>query len=199
MTIPRSLLQPVPEWDQDGFLPGITGAPTEGSAHPPYPVHLTDLVEKFAFSHRREDILKGFLEFRAALHQIGLSAGIQWINGSFVNDKEFQEDKEPGDIDVVTLYVLPENQTQETLVNQYPDLFQSRANKVKYMVDSYFVELSASNLFYMTKSVAFWNNLWHHTEEGRRKGFLAVDLSDEEEQDAKSILNQKITERARDE
>lgn len=188
----------IPDWDEEGFLPHIIGKPTVSSSHPPYPVHLTDLVSHFSYSPKRQEILTGFLEFRAALHRIGLWRGIQWVNGSFVNDKMLQEGEEPGDIDVVTLYYPPESETQITLRNRDPELFQPRINKVKYLVDSYFIDLSSSNPFYLTKSIAFWNNLWHHTEEGRRKGFLVINLSGREDSDARSILEERTEEKAED-
>ena len=197
MTIPA--YWQIPEWDEEGFLPHTIGQPTLSSSHPPYLVRLKDLVSHYSYSAKRQKILKGFLDFREALHQIGLWRGIQWINGSFVNDKMLQEGKEPGDIDVVTLYYPPGNQTQITLLNRNPALFRSKSNKANYLVDSYFIDLNTSNPFYMTKNIAFWNNLWHHTEEGRRKGFLAVNLSGTEDQVAMSVLEEKTDEKAEDE
>ena len=188
MNIPNFL--PIPEWDEEGFLPSHLGPPNQSASHPPYRVRLTDLMSRLGQSARRETILKGFLTFRSELHKAGLTRGLQWIDGSFVNDKMKQRGEEPNDIDVVTLFYVPAGTTQIQLLSQFPDLLadQVNANKEKYNVDSYFVSLSSNNPDFMTKSIAFWNNLWHHTEQGRRKGFLAVDLADGEDEEAWGLL-----------
>ena len=125
------------------------------------------------------------------MHQFGLNEGIQWINGSFVNDKMSQEGEEPCDIDVITLYNVPLGVTQQQLLTSSPDLFGApgtNRNKELFDVDSYFVSLNSGSVSYTTKSIAFWNNLWHHTEKGRRKGFLAVDLAPTDDQNAANLL-----------
>ena len=64
----------------------------------------------------------------------------------------------------------------------------SNRNKALYDVDSYFVSLNSGSVSYTTKSTVFWNNLWYHTKQGRRKGFLSVDLAPMEDQVAASLL-----------
>ena len=134
--------------------------------------------------------MRGLLDFRAALHQAGLTIGIQWINGSFVNDKVSQEGKEPCDIDVVTLFYVPSGMTQEGLVERFPDLLGggSLTNREQFYVDSYFVSMNSGDFWYTAKAMTFWNNLWHHTEDGKRKGFLAIDLASTEDEVARRML-----------
>jgi hypothetical protein len=181
----------IPDWDAEGYLPALLGHETMEVSHPPYPVSLTDLVRRFRGSDRRREILSGFLGFRANLYHAGLNDGIQWINGSFVNDKMSQKGEEPGDIDVITLFNVPPGVTQQQLLTGSPELFGGpgvNRNKELFDVDSYFVSLNSGSVSYTTKSIAFWNNLWYHTKEGRRKGFLSVDLAPNEDQDAANLL-----------
>ena len=189
MTTPRTIN--IPAWDTEGYLPPLLGHETLSRSHPPYPVSLTDLVQRFRVSDRRREILRGFLDFRAKLHQVGLDDGIQWVDGSFVNDKMSQKGEEPGDIDVITLYNVPTGTTQSQLLARFPELFGDPSvnrNKEMYDVDSYFVSMNSGSVSYTTKSIAFWNNLWYHTEQGRRKGFLSVDLAPIEDQIAANLL-----------
>ena len=191
----------IPQWDDEGYLPSHWGDRRLAASHPPYLVHLQDVVERLGISNRRQEILRGFLDFRAALHQAGLTTGIQLINGSFVNDKMSQEGKEPCDIDVVTLFDVPQGTTQADLVREFPGLFGegSSSNKEQFHVDSYFVTMNSGNLWYTTKAATFWNNLWHHTEDGREKGFLAVDLAGTEDQIARQMLVEMAEEKGHDE
>ena len=182
-------------------MPSHLGPHTQGASHPPYPVSLKDLVLRLGISKRRQDILRGLLDFRAALHQAGLAMGMQWINGSFVNDKVSQEGKEPCDIDVVTLFYVPPEMTQKELVERFPELLGegSPTNREQFYVDSYFVSMNSGNFWYTTKAITFWNNLWHHTEGGRQKGFLEVDLADTDDQVARNLLDEMTEEKGHDE
>lgn len=57
----------------------------------------------------RRELLKGLLEFRSELHRIGLVDGIQWLDGSFIENVEEIEGRHPKDIDVVTfLFKFPD-------------------------------------------------------------------------------------------
>jgi len=47
----------------------------------------------------------------------------------------------PNDIDVVTFYILPVGQTQQTLAASHPQLFDHDYLKNNYHVDAYFFEL----------------------------------------------------------
>ena len=191
----------IPEWDDEGYLPSHLGDRRDGGSHPPYPVHLEELVRRLGISKRRQEILIGFLDFRAALHQAGMTIGIQFINGSFVNDKMSQEGTEPGDIDVVTLFNAPQGTKQADLIREFPGLFEqgSPSNREQFHVDSYFVTMNSGDPWYTAKATTFWNNLWHHTEDGREKGFLAVDLADTEDQIVRQMLVDMAEEKGHDE
>jgi hypothetical protein len=69
------------------------------------------------------------------LHAAGIIDGFQWLDGSFLENIESLESRSPRDIDVVTFYYLPPNQTQKALLNGYPQLFDHRHIKENYHVD----------------------------------------------------------------
>ncbi len=84
------------------MLPPVNPDDATGPERSPYPVSLVDLVLRFSTSPERRKILNGLLRFRQELHAIGLISGFQWIDGSFIEDIEFLEERAPQDVDVVT-------------------------------------------------------------------------------------------------
>ena len=77
---------------------------------------------RFGDTVARREILKGFLNFRTALHAAGLVKGFQWVNGSFVEHTVQRENREPRDMDVVTFFDIPEGQTQATMFSAHRSL-----------------------------------------------------------------------------
>lgn len=185
-----SRLVPIPEWDPSGFLPPFLESPVSGESRSPYRVRLTDLVLRFGDTTDRRSLLGGLLGYRAALHTAGLRDGFQWVNGSFVEDTTRQERREPNDIDVVTYFRTPEESTQDQLVEANPDLFHPAAVRRQYQVDAYTVALDTGNQPYLVRVTAYWNNLWSHDRDRHWKGYLEIDLSDDEDAAARAILRE---------
>lgn len=92
----------IPEWNTLGLLPPTDPADPTSAERSPYPVALLDVILRFAISPERCKVLKGFLDYRAALHGMGLVSGFQWLDGSFTEQVETLERRPPKDIDVVT-------------------------------------------------------------------------------------------------
>ena len=106
----------LPHWSNAGVLPPVR--PNHLGYSPdrsPYAVSLLTLVERFSTTPERIKILQGFLQFRACLHELGVTSGFQWLDGSFMEQVELLESRSPNDIDVVTFFELSEGQTQRTL------------------------------------------------------------------------------------
>src|ERR1700686_1977956 len=86
-----------------GILPPFTGPTSAVRAMcSPYASTIGEFVLRYAVSVERNAILKGLLDYRAALQNIGVSTGFQLLDGSFVEDVENIRLRPPGDIDVVT-------------------------------------------------------------------------------------------------
>jgi hypothetical protein len=93
---------PIPPFDSiKNVLPPHLGNPTQRSHLSPYPCTVTELCNRFATSPKRKRILNGFIELRAILFSLGIQ-GFQWLSGSFLENIEVLERRDPGDIDVVT-------------------------------------------------------------------------------------------------
>ena len=122
----------IPNWNAQGVLPPINPASPVATDRSPYSVSLTDLVLRFGTTPKRQLILDGFLNFRAALHTVGLIKGFRWVDGSFLEDIKMIEGRDPVDIDVVTFFHLPAEQTQESLFSASQRLFAPAHTKQDY-------------------------------------------------------------------
>ena len=153
------------------------------------------MAQRFGDTAARRDLLAGLLDFRAALHRVGLTRGFQWVNGSFVTDIMRIANREPRDIDVVTFFHLPDGHTPASFAREVPELLNRDNNRNRYNVDALFMVLDNNDMRYMATRFAFFNNLWSHTREEERqewrwKGYLEIDLSDHEDAVAGIALDQ---------
>lgn len=104
----------IPTFNISGVLPPFVGeSPTVKAAMSPYLTTMSAIVGRFATSVERKKILAGLLAYRAALRNLGLVNGFQWIDGSFVEDIENTQNRPPADVDVVTFSSRPDIQAGE--------------------------------------------------------------------------------------
>ena len=185
-----SLATTIPDWNTSGIIPPIR--PGEAGHSPersPYKTTLLEMIDRFGTSSARLAILEGYLDFRAALHGVGLSAGVQWLDGSFVEDKEARAGTAPADIDVVTFTYLPHGMTQAEILALNPPLFDHSHVKGTYKVDGYFQFLGRSSDERFVRQTSYWNSMWSHTRHQEWKGFLEVDLDPANDLDARNYLS----------
>lgn len=184
----------IPDWNNAGVIPPIRpNKPGHDTDRSPYVIELNKVVEKFAFNPERKKIIQGFLNYRHDLHQIGITSGFQWLDGSFLEQVETIEKRPPNDIDVVSFFYLPIGMTQEDLAKSHADLFISSKTKTKYSVDAYPCILGQEMNAYNVKKVSYWYSMWSHRRDGVWKGFIQVDLdprTDITAQDTLTNLNQ---------
>lgn len=180
----------IPAWNAVGvlppILPGATGSSRERS---PYRVNLSMLVDRFSTSPERMIILDGLLRFRTALHQAGIVSGFQWLDGSFLEDVETQENRPPNDMDVVTFFYMPQGYDQRSLVHQHGALFDSKQTKANFAMDAYPVVLGNPTDEWQVRNVNYWYSMWSHRRDGVWKGFVQVDLDPAQDADARAMLN----------
>ncbi|UUX92967.1 DUF6932 family protein [Methanoplanus endosymbiosus] len=184
----------IPDWNTDGILPPINMADPTGFERSPYSISLTDLILRFANTKHRREIIKGFMNFRSALHESGLTEGFQWIDGSFLENVEKTEERNPNDIDLVTFFILPEETSQETLLSSNQDLFNPKRTKDEYNVDAYFVQLNSDEYEMLIRQITYWYSIWSHRRDGQWKGFIQIELSGKEDQVAMSNLDAMMKE-----
>lgn len=178
----------IPKWNAQGVLPPIDPINPTSSERSPYVVSLTDLALHFGTTKGRQEILMGLLEFRSAIYAAGIRDGFQWVDGSFLEDIETIERRDPADIDVVTFYHLPKGETQQSLASAHSALFNHANTKKSYLVDAYFVTLNDNPPASLVESSAYWYSLWSHRRSGQWKGYLQIDLSSGDDTLAKTEL-----------
>jgi hypothetical protein len=182
---------PILNWNHQGVLYPIDPRSEATSRNrSPYKVSLNDFVLQFSTSPDRRNLLSGLLSFRSALHGAGISAGFQWLDGSFLESVELLRSCPPKDIDVVTFYILPAGQTQQTLASSHPQLFDHDYLKNNYHVDAYFFELKGSTIARLIAETTYWYSLWSHQRNSLLwKGYLQIDLSPTNDSVASDNLN----------
>ena len=185
-------LPPFTLWDSDGFIPPIGSSDSTSSNRSPYYVSMYELVEDFGHTQARQRLLNGFLDYRAELREAGLVRGFQWVNGSFLEDVETREMRDPDDIDVVTFFHLPDGHNEETLYHAHQSIFDQSATKSKYAVDSHYVCLNTERMEYIINGSTYWYSLWSHTREGRWKGYLRIDLAGDDDESARDKLGESV-------
>ena len=170
----------IPEWNRHGVLPHILPDVDARSrdSRSPYKASPIELVDRFATSPIRAEILQGFFNYRAALNSLGIERGFQWINGIFmenVEDDEGRESQSPGDIDVVTFFYPP-----NTHNSAYSHMFDPRRAKATYHVDAYGVELDEPLNHEHVRLISYWHSMWSYRRNDiQPKGFLWMDLGED--------------------
>ncbi len=179
----------IPAWTAQGVLPPVNPAnPVSNLDRSPYIVSLTDVVLRFNTSLKRRAIIDGLLRYRAALHAVGLIAGFQWLDGSFMEDVEILEGRPPRDIDVVTFYQLPADTSQADILKQNQRLFDRGNVKSTYHVDGYNVSLGTQP-DQLARRSAYWYGVWSHRRNDHWKGFLEIGLAPDHDAEALASLN----------
>lgn len=180
----------LPEWNSQGFLPAILpGEQGHSLNRSPYAISCLELVKRFGSSVERLSILQGFLNYRKKLHELGLVQGVQWLDGSFVENIEVLESRAPNDIDVVTFANMPEGENQRSLVEGNTEVFLPTAAKQAYKVDGYCIFLDGQANQSFIKQVTYWYSMWSHTRSEQWKGFLELDLNNADDDSAYELLS----------
>ncbi len=169
----------VPDWDLDGLLPPNDVDDPTSELRSPYEISLLDLIANFGNTEHRRRLLRGLLDYRAELHQAGLTRGFQWVNGSFVENVGTHV---PADIDVVTFFHIPDGHTGDTLIESFAGLFDQSHLKISYSIDAYFVPLNQTTPEEIIDASIYWYSMWSHTRSGQWKGYLKINLADDDEE-----------------
>jgi hypothetical protein len=179
----------IPNWTNRGVLPPVNALQATSAERSPYKVKLLDVVMRFATSTERCQILKGFLDYRAALHSMALTQGFQWLDGSFSEDVELLEMRAPKDIDVVSFVNTPAGFAPTP---QQLDVLDHDLAKTTFLVDSYFVEINLLPPDNLIKQSTYWYSMWSHRRTQEWKGYLEIDLSPAEDTAASAWLSAQM-------
>lgn len=177
----------IPQWNHQGVIPPIDESNPTSPDRAPYLVTVRQVVERFSTSLERCSVLEGFLAHRAYLHEIGITGGFQWLNGSFMEHVELLESRPPSDLDVVSFVDLPPVVEQNLTQEDVRALVDNPWIKLTYRVDHYVVPLSESPETLIEMS-AYWYSMWSHRRSMQWKGFLTVRLEPGNDLEALDLL-----------
>lgn len=76
------LAVPIPDF-KNGVLPPHKGDAREPEDVSPYMATPKEVCERFGFSPERKIILHGWLDYREQIHNVNMTSGFQWLDGSF--------------------------------------------------------------------------------------------------------------------
>jgi hypothetical protein len=93
-------MAPVPAFDGRGLIPPFIGSDPATGNRSPYKATMTEIAMTLGTTQHRRDLLKGLLAYREMLGQIGYVSGMQFVDGSFAENVELREARDPNDIDV---------------------------------------------------------------------------------------------------
>lgn len=182
----------IPDFNHSHVLPPFLGGdPTVAAAGSPYLASMLELAQRFAHLPGRRRLLDGLVRYRADLAKLGFVRGFQWLDGSFSEDVEAQQERPPNDIDLVTFAYAPVGLSSADVVQVLAanaDLFIASRARDKYGCDAYVVPLgkSAENL---VKRTAYYFSLFSHRRGDHVwKGLLQIPLECDDAQ-ARELLD----------
>lgn len=174
----------LPPFRPDGTLPPYRGTREElrrdPSAVSPYGLSASEVVRQLGFSPARCDLLRSWLAFRERLLGLGVTGGVQWLGGSFVEHGA----AEPRDIDCITLASLPREWIdRDRLTSSAPaelvELCTPGVARQRYRVDAHLLALGGPGTL---RGISVWYAAFGHSKLDRWKGFVTVPLpSDDRE------------------
>jgi hypothetical protein len=146
---------PLPPLTARGLLPPFVGLPTDRGDRSPYLTTMADVFNVLGGTAHRRALLQGFLDYRSAVRAAGVTQALQWIAGSFVEDRPGAE---PNDIDVVTISHL-----DPALVAaiKNADLDDPDVTRATFNCDAYWIDLEWSRVA-VVRATSYWLGLLSH-------------------------------------
>lgn len=189
---------PLPSFDLRGLLPPFVGADATTPDRSPYWVTMPELVAAFGTTPHRSALLRNLIAYRTLLAQEGYVGGIQFIDGSFVENVEALENRDPSDIDVFSILSAPPRYLTDPAAWQATGLPFWNAevanrdlNKQRFSLDTFavlFEEIQAHPINYINQ-IIYWYGLFSHQRETFAwKGFAGLALDPAADQAALSQL-----------
>ena len=177
---------PIPEWNSVGVLPPIFGNGTDTHERSPWPCTLLEFAERFCTSSTRQGLILGLLRYREVLRSRNVT-GVQWIDGSFVEDCESRRGKPPGDIDVVTVFATPEDVDPGAFARALDGMFTGHRLKPRFGCDAYAIILDDPPL-QVARWAAYWSGLFSHAKiDNAHKGICEISLTADPNEDAAAL------------
>lgn len=184
---------PVPAFDRRGMLPPFTGPdPTVSAERSPYHCSMSELCAVLGSSDHRKQLLKNLIAYRALIASGGYTNGLQFVDGSFVEDIERTEARNPKDIDVFSILLPPiqyrdnpEAWRAECLPFWESEIVDNAKNKGRYSIDCYALLPNFTDIASFMERSLYWYGLFSHKRLTHDwKGFIALPLNPADDQAA---------------
>ena len=175
---------PLPPFDARGLMPPFLGTDARTPDRSPYFVGIVEFAGALGTTAHRRQLLRNLIAYRALLAQDDYLSGIQFIDGSFVENVELTASRPPGDIDVFSLLNAPAKYLSNPpswaasgLPFWQDEIIHRDKNKSRFSLDTYallFEELRPDSLI---NGVIYWYSLFSHQRATLAwKGFVALAL-----------------------
>ena len=168
----------IPQLTIDGILPPFKGS-GPGDAFDlmsPYEVGPVDVLQRFGTTDERKAILRNWLDHRTVLRGLGIDQGFQWLDGSFV------EEKDPHDLDLVTFFHRPASVQDaagwRALWFGNLTVFSRPEAKRTYNLDTFFLDMDGDPEDLVSTARYFLQLFSHQRDSFLWKGMLQERLED---------------------
>lgn len=180
---------PIPPFTIDGILPPFLGQEPGGPAAmmSPYQVSVTEVVARFGTTDDRKAILNNWLDHRDKMREIGITKGFQWLDGSFL------ENKDPDDLDIITFLHRPDAAKDivswNTIMVSNKGVLSRKGAKTTYRLDAFFIDLDGTIRSAISTSRYYLQLFSHQRKTFLWKGMLEVQMGDStDEASARTLL-----------
>jgi hypothetical protein len=186
----------LPTFNMRGLLPPINGPDDTHADRSPYFCTMTELCSALGTSDHRKGLLRNLIGYRALIASDDFVEGVQFINGSFVENIEEIEGRNPNDIDVFSILAPPAKYVNSPALWQTTgsvfwqnEIVDNLKNKTRFSVDCYALMLNISNLGDFLRQSLYWYSLFSHKRSNHEwKGFAAVPLNSTDDQAALTTI-----------
>lgn len=181
---------PIPDFDHNNVLPPfINGRPGIPANHSPYVCSILEFCTKFATSEVRIQLLNKFVEFRIKIHEVGITNGFQWVDGSFLENKEKALDQSPNDIDVATFFQVTSPNTEAKVQSSFPEFVDRKLAKDNFRLDHLLLHITSLSPYDLIRNTNFISKLFSYSRRGVYKGMVEIHLNSiDEDQKALEYL-----------
>lgn len=186
----------LPPFDMRGLLPPVNGGDDTNFDRSPYFCTMTELCSALGTTDHRRALLRNLIGYRALIASDDFVDGVQFVNGSFVEDIEVIEGRQPNDIDVFSILMPPAKYAGPSAlwvsqgISFWNDEIMNRvANRARFSVDCYAMLLNVGDLGSFLRQSLYWYSLFSHKRTNHDwKGFAAVPLNASDDQAALAAI-----------
>lgn len=189
---------PLPPFDVRGLVPPFVGDDAVTSDRSPYWISMPELTAAMGTTPDRRQLLRNLIAYRAVLAGAGYVSGVQFVDGSFVENIETTAGRPPRDVDVFSILNVPKiyllddvSWSSIGLPFWETEVIHRDRNKARFSLDTYAVlfEEWKDRPQDLISHIIYWYGLFSHQRGTLAwKGFAGLALDPADDQAALSAL-----------